>query len=135
MSLPTSTAGDDSPSPTVLQVSRRAIHLLWWHACTVSPWVERTVATGYRGAIVVVPISDTNRGWCSHYFVVPKKGGGLCPILDRVLNRFLQTYRFKMLTLRQLLSAISPGDWFTTIDRRLLSHSNTPRHPVSEVRV
>ena len=50
-------------------------------------------------------------------FVVPKKGGGLRPILDlRVLNKYLRTYRFKMLTLRQLLSAIRPGDWFTTID-------------------
>lgn len=63
--------------------------------------------------IRVVPVSDTNRGWYSCYFVVTKKGGGLCPILNlRVLNRFLHTYKFKMLILRQLLNAISPGDWF-----------------------
>lgn len=74
MPLPASTPGDDSPSPTVLQVNRLAINLLWWRACAVSPWVERTVATGYHGAIGVVPISETDRGWC-HYFVIPKKGG------------------------------------------------------------
>lgn len=51
----------------------------------------------------------------SRYLVVLKKGGGVCPILDlRVLNKYLQTYRLKKLTLRQLLSAIS--HWFATID-------------------
>lgn len=151
--VPPGTPEGDSLSPTVLQVSRLAVHLPRWRACAVSPWVERTVATGYRlqfrarpprfhsvvntvvgdkaaavlreeihnllnkSAIRVVPASDTNKGWYSRYFVVPKKGGGLRPILDlRVLNKYLRTYKFKMLTLRQLLSAIRPGDWFTTID-------------------
>ncbi|XP_039904084.1 uncharacterized protein LOC120744034 [Simochromis diagramma] len=70
-----------------------------------------------KRAIRVVPASETDKGWYSRYFVVPKKGGGLRPILDlRVLNTYLRTYRFKMLTLRQLLSAVGPGDWFATID-------------------
>ncbi len=70
-----------------------------------------------KRAIRVVPASEMNKGWYSCYFVVPKKGGGLRPILDlRVLNKYLRTYKFKMLTFRQLLSAIRPGDWFTTID-------------------
>ena len=37
-----------SPSPTVLQVSRLAVHLPRWHTCAVPPWVERTVVMGYR---------------------------------------------------------------------------------------
>ncbi|XP_019204408.1 uncharacterized protein LOC109195978 [Oreochromis niloticus] len=70
-----------------------------------------------KRAIRVVPASETDKGWYSRYFVVPKRGGGLRPILDlRVLNTYLRTYRFKMLTLRQLLNAVGPGDWFATID-------------------
>ncbi|XP_053354207.1 uncharacterized protein LOC128526406 [Clarias gariepinus] len=68
-----------------------------------------------RAVYLDEPLSaEGNRYW---YFVVPKRGGGLRPILDlRILNTFLRTYKFKMLTLRQLLNAIGPGDWFTTID-------------------
>ena len=70
-----------------------------------------------KRAIRVVPALETNKGWYSCYFVVPKKDGGRRPILDlRVLNKYLRTYKFKMLTLRQLLSAIRLGDWFTTIN-------------------
>ena len=144
--LPPGTLEGDSPSPTVLQVSRLAFHLPRWCAFAVSPWAQRTVTMGYclqfgarpphfhsvintvvqgeaaevmreeinsllnKRAIRVVPASETNKGWYSRYFVVPKKGGGLRPILDLwVLNKYLRTYKFKMLTLRQ-------GDWFTTID-------------------
>ncbi|XP_028306693.1 uncharacterized protein LOC114465708 [Gouania willdenowi] len=151
--LPPSTLEGSSTPPTVLQVSPLAAHLPRWRACALTPWVERTVAMGYRlqfrvrpprftsvintvvkkeaaavmreeihtllskKAVRVVPTSEMKRGWYSRYFIIPKKGGGLHPILDlRVLNRYLRTYRFKMLTLRQLLSAINPGDWFTTID-------------------
>ncbi|XP_076746637.1 uncharacterized protein LOC112431703 [Maylandia zebra] len=78
---------------------------------------EEIQALLQKRAIRVVPASETDKGWYSRYFVIPKKGGGLRPILDlRVLNTYLRTYRFKMLTLRQLLSAVGPGDWFATID-------------------
>ncbi len=49
--------------------------------------------------------------------MVPKRGGGLRPILDLcVLNSFLRKYKFRMLTLTVLSRAIHPGDWFTSID-------------------
>lgn len=58
-------------------------------------------------------------------------------ILDNwVLNRFLLTYIFKMLTLRQLPNAISPGDWSNNdwSHRCLLSCIDTSRWcAVSEV--
>lgn len=45
-----------SPSSTELQVSRMALHLPQWSAChLVSPWVERTVATGYHLQFKVWP--------------------------------------------------------------------------------
>ncbi len=50
-------------------------------------------------------------------FTVPKKDGGLCPILDlRVLKVYVLKLKFKMLTLRQIVSQIRSEDWFVTID-------------------
>ncbi len=44
-----------------------------------------------------VPPADMRSGLFSPYFIVPKKGGGLRPILDlRVLNRALHKLPFKM---------------------------------------
>lgn len=43
-----------------------------------------------KRAIEVVPSSERESGFYSRYFVVPKKGGGLRPILDlRPINRVL----------------------------------------------
>lgn len=70
-----------------------------------------------KGAIVPVdPLRDPG-GFYSRYFLVPKKAGGLRPILDlRGLNVFLKSLPFRMLSTREMLQAISPGEWFTTID-------------------
>ena len=58
-----------------------------------------------------VPVSKVDCGCYSRCFLVPKKDGGLRPILDlRPLNAFLKD-RFKMLMLAQVLSALDPGDW------------------------
>ncbi|MGL5828609.1 MAG: hypothetical protein ACRC0L_03445, partial [Angustibacter sp.] len=41
----------------------------------------------------------------AEYFIVPKKSGGLRPILDlRVFNRYLLKLPFKMLTARRIMS-------------------------------
>ncbi len=51
------------------------------------------------------------------YFIVPKKDGGLRPILDiRVLNNSVMQLKFKMLTLKQIVTHIRSEDWFVTID-------------------
>ncbi len=48
---------------------------------------------------------------------VPQKYGGLRPILDlRVQNVSVLKLKFKMLTLRQIVSQIRSEDWFVTID-------------------
>ncbi len=50
-------------------------------------------------------------------FIVPKKGGGLQPILDlRVLNRALHKLPFKMLMHRRIIKCIQSQDWFAAID-------------------
>ncbi len=70
-----------------------------------------------KGAIEYVPHSNRETGFYSRYFIVPKKDGGLRPILDlRVLNNSVMQLKFKMLTLRQIVSQIRSEDWFVTID-------------------
>ncbi len=56
-------------------------------------------------------------GIYSPYFIVPKKGGGLRPILDLcVWNRALHKFPFKMLTQKRIFGCIRPRDWFAAID-------------------
>ncbi len=70
-----------------------------------------------KGAIEEVPQSEVERGFFSRYFLVPKKDGGLRPILDlRRLNFSLYKGKFKMLTMRTIMSQVQEGDWFVTID-------------------
>ncbi len=70
-----------------------------------------------KGAIEYVPRSSRETGLYSRYFIVPKKDGGLRPILDlRVLKDSVMQLKFKMLTLRQIVSQIRSEDWFVMRD-------------------
>ncbi len=70
-----------------------------------------------KGVIRVIPTRESHIGFYFRYFVIPKIGGGLRPILDsRVLNKHLRKYKFKMLSLRTLCQSIRQGDWFTSVD-------------------
>ncbi|KAI2655602.1 Transposon Ty3-G Gag-Pol polyprotein [Labeo rohita] len=74
--------------------------------------MEQEVETLLRKeAIEVVPPQDRESGFYSRYFVVPKKDGGLRPILDlRLLNHSVMRLKFKMLTVNQVLSQIRSKD-------------------------
>ncbi|KAI2644940.1 Transposon Ty3-G Gag-Pol polyprotein [Labeo rohita] len=51
------------------------------------------------------------------HFIVPKKVGGLRPVLDlRQLNRSVMRLKFKILTVSQVVSQIRSEHWFVTID-------------------
>ncbi|KAI2665918.1 Transposon Ty3-G Gag-Pol polyprotein [Labeo rohita] len=64
-----------------------------------------------------VPSAKMKKGFYSPYFIVPKKGGGLRPILDlRVLNRALLKLSFKMLILKHILTCVRAQDWFVATD-------------------
>ncbi len=64
-----------------------------------------------------VPPSERESGFYSRYFVIPKRDGGIRPILDlRPINRALGKRPFRMLTLKQILAQIRPGDWFASVD-------------------
>ncbi len=70
-----------------------------------------------KGAIEEIPQSDIEQGFFSRYFLAPKRDGGLSPILDlRRLNFSLYKGKFKMLTMKTIMSQIQGGDWFVTID-------------------
>ncbi len=72
-----------------------------------------------KGAIEEVPQSDLKQGFFSRYFLVPKKDGGLRPILDlHRLNLSLYKEKFKMLTLKTVMSQIQVGNWFVTVDQK-----------------
>ncbi|CAM4570104.1 unnamed protein product [Leuciscus chuanchicus] len=70
-----------------------------------------------KGAIEPLSQVQSEGGLYSRYFLVPKKDGGLRPILDlRQLNKVLVKRQFRMLTTRQILVQIRQGDWFVSID-------------------
>lgn len=70
-----------------------------------------------KDAIMKVDPSEQLAGFYSTYFLVPKKDGGLRPILDlRRLNTFMKVLPFKMLTTNQVLESLERGEWFTSID-------------------
>ena len=70
-----------------------------------------------KGAIEPLSQAQSEGGMYSRYFLVPKKEGGLRPILDlRRLNKALLKRLFRMLTTRKILSQIRQGDWFMSID-------------------
>ncbi len=84
-----------------------------------------------KDAIELVPPADMRSGLFSPYFIVPKKGGGLRPILDlRVLNRALHKLPFKMLTQKRIFGCVRPLDWFAAIDLKdaYFHVSILPRH-------
>ncbi len=84
-----------------------------------------------KDAIEPVPPADMRLGFYSPYFIVPKKSGGLRPILDlRVLNRALHRLPFKMLTPKRIFGCVCPQDWFAAIDLKdaYFHVSILPRH-------
>lgn len=58
-------------------------------------WNKRLLV---KGAIERVPPPERASGFYSQYFIVSKKDGGLCPILDLShLNRTVKKLTFKMI--------------------------------------
>ncbi len=56
-----------------------------------------------KDAIEPVPPAEMKSGFYSSYLIVPKKGGGLRPILDlRILNRALHKLPFRKLMQRRI---------------------------------
>ncbi len=68
-------------------------------------------------AITHLPLGPILQGFYSTYFLIPKRDGGLRPILNlRKFNYHLKCLPFRMLCISTLLTFIRQGDWFTTVD-------------------
>lgn len=122
----------DTPDTWVLSTLSRGYHIQFHRRPPVpgrvkwtvihDPVKRRTLALEIatllaKGAVVPVDPLKEPGGVYSRYFLVPKKTGDLRPVLDlRGLNLFLKKLPFHMLHIREMLQAISPGEWFTTID-------------------
>ncbi len=119
-----------------IQFARRPPKYRGIHSTTVraadAPILRAEIAVLLaKDAIEPVPPADMRSGFYSPYFIVPKKSGGLRPILDlRVLNRALHRLPFKMLTLKRIFGCVRPQDWFAAIDLKdaYFHVSILPRH-------
>ncbi len=64
-----------------------------------------------------VPPADMKAGFFSPYIIVPKKSGGLRPILAlRILNWAIHKPPFKMLTQKCIFGCIHPRDRSAAVD-------------------
>ncbi len=119
-----------------IQFARRPPKYRGIHSTTVraadAPILRAEIAVLLaKDAIEPVPAADMRSGFYSPYFIVPKKSGGLRPILDlRVLNRALHRLPFKMLTPKRIFGCVRPQDWFAVIDLKdaYFHVSILPRH-------
>ena len=67
----------------------------------------------------LVPPGQEGQGFYSTFFIVPKKDGGLRPILNlKPLNVYMEKSHFKMETLRSIIQALHVGEWGSTLDLR-----------------
>jgi hypothetical protein len=70
-----------------------------------------------KGAVERVHDPFQSPGFYSRLFLVPKKTGGMRPVIDlSILNTFLLVPHFKMETNRSIWSCIHPGMWITSLD-------------------
>lgn len=82
------------------------------HACGDRALIlkEEITILQSKGAIRLVLPEQSQSGFYS-YFLVPKKGGGLRPLLDpHALNKYMRVYTFGMLTHTGLICLVRPGD-------------------------
>ena len=70
-----------------------------------------------KGAIEVVANPSRSPGFYSRLFLVPKKTGGMRPVIDlSILNTFLLVPHFKMESNRTIRDSIQPLIWTTSLD-------------------
>ena len=85
-----------------------------------------------KKAVVVVPPDLVRSGTYSTYFLVPKKDGGIRPILNlKKFNLNMKPKRFKMETLQSVLAALRPGLWLASLDLKD-AYLHVPIRPVHQ---
>ena len=70
-----------------------------------------------KGAVTQVPAHLREDGFYSHYFLVPKRDGGMRPILNlKPFNKSVKKISFKMIKTPSLLAMVRQTDFLTSID-------------------
>ena len=70
-----------------------------------------------KEAVIPVPPDQVKDRYYSTYFIVPKKDGGLRPILNlKIFNNCINKTKFSMETLKSIISVMSPGLWLASVD-------------------
>ena len=65
----------------------------------------------------VAPVSDSQGGFYSNLFLVPKKNGQMRPVINlKRLNEWVITEHFKMEGIPTLKDILRSGDWFVKVD-------------------
>lgn len=68
-----------------------------------------------KGAITQIPLSKD--GYYSRIFLVPKKGGGMRPVIDlSSLNNFVENQHFQMENLSSIKTLLKQGEFMTKLD-------------------
>jgi hypothetical protein len=86
-----------------------------------NPFVDQEVdALLSKGAMEEVPLFPPPLCYISPIFLVPKKSGGMRPILNlkKLNGAHLNTPYFCMETVEDVCDALRPGDWAASIDLR-----------------
>ena len=79
--------------------------------------LEEIGALCTKSAVETVPLIAQQEGFYSTYFTVPKKDGGIRPILNlKPFNCHLRKRPFKMETLQSIISIMRPGVWLASVD-------------------
>lgn len=70
-----------------------------------------------KNAKEIVEPQNSDAGFYSTIFIVPKQLGGFRAILNlRKLNKFIKNQHFKMETLKSVIQSLNTGDWAFSID-------------------
>ena len=70
-----------------------------------------------KGAITEVAAKEAEQGFHSSLFLVPKKDGGMRPVINlKSLNEFVAPQHFKMEGLHTLKDILKQNDWLTKVD-------------------
>ena len=70
-----------------------------------------------KGAITELPLEEAHYGFYSSLFLVPKKDGGVRPVINlKSLNEYVVPQHFKMEGIHTLKDLVRRGDWMTKID-------------------
>ena len=65
----------------------------------------------------VIPVSDSQEGFYSNLFLVPKKNDQMRPVFNlKQLNQWVSAEHFKMEGISTLRDLLRPGDWFVKVD-------------------